>query len=226
LTASGSAATGTVSVTVAGVSGSLTNTTTLSLTVTAAPPVSTLPPAWADGDIGATGVAGNASYASGVFTVRGAGAQICGTADAFHFVYQSLTGNGTVVARLVSLQGGLGNVAARVMIRNILDAGSANAKTADWRTYGQIYFDLRTVEGGATSEPGSVTAALPYWVKVSRSGSTYSSYASTDGVNWVQVGTSQSITMGQTVYVGLAVTSGSTTIPATATFDNVSITNP
>jgi hypothetical protein len=32
--------------------------------------------------------------------------------------------------------------------------------------------------------------------------------------------------MGQTVYVGLAATSGSTTALATATFDNVSVTSP
>jgi hypothetical protein len=101
-----------------------------------------------------------------------------------------------------------------------------NAKTADWRTYGEIFFDLRTSNGGSTAEPGGVGATLPYWVKVSRSGSTFSSYASADGVNWVQVGTSQTITMGPTVYVGLAVTSGSTTALATATFDNVSVTYP
>jgi hypothetical protein len=45
-------------------------------------------------------------------------------------------------------------------------------------------------------------------------------------VTWVQLGTSQTIILGQNVYVGLGVTSGSTTATATATFDNISITNP
>jgi len=63
-------------------------------------------------------------------------------------------------------------------------------------------------------------------VKVTRSGSTFSSYVSADGATWVQLGTSQTVTMGSSVYVGLAVTSGSTTATATATFDNVSITTP
>jgi regulation of enolase protein 1 (concanavalin A-like superfamily) len=182
-----------------------------------------LPSVWTDGDIGSTGVAGSASYANGVFTVAGAGAQIYGTADAFHFLYQPLSGDGTVVARVVSLQGGSGSVSAGVMIRNTLDAGSVNAKTADWRSYGGIYFDVRTAAGGSTSEPGGVSAMLPYWVKVSRSGNTFSSYASLDGVNWTQVGTSQTISMAQNVYVGLAVTSGSTTALTTAAFDNVSV---
>jgi hypothetical protein len=223
LTANSTATTGTITITVTGTSGNLTNTAPVSLTVRLAP---TLPPFWTDGDIGSTGVTGSASYANGVFTVAGGGTQIYGTADEFHFVYQSLSGDGTVVARVVSLQGGSGYVSAGVMIRNTLDTGSANAKTADWAAFGGIYFDVRTTAGGSTSEPGGVSATLPYWVKVSRSGNTFSSFASTDGVNWVQVGTSQTITMGQSVYVGLAVNSGSAAALATATFDNVSVTSP
>jgi regulation of enolase protein 1 (concanavalin A-like superfamily) len=198
------------------------NTTTVSLTIQT---VSTLPSGWTDGDIGSTGVAGNASYASGVFTVKGAGAQMYGTADGFHYVYQPLTGDGTIVARLVSVQGaGSGYAAAGVMIRETLDGGSTNAITSDWATY--IYFDVRTATGGSTSQTAFVSAAVPYWMKVSRSGSTFSSYTSSDGVNWTQLGASQTITMGQSVNVGLAVTSGSTSALTTATFDNVSLTAP
>jgi hypothetical protein len=112
------------------------------------------------------------------------------------------------------------------MIRNTLDAGSLNAKTADWPVYGGIYFDMRTAAGGSTTEPGNASVTLPYWVKVNRSGSNLSSYVSPDGVNWTQLGTSQTITMNQSTYVGLAVTSGSATALVAATFDNVSITTP
>lgn len=191
-----------------------------------AAPVQSLPSPWLDQDIGTVGVAGNASYNNGTFTVNGAGAQIYGTTDAFNFVYQPLTGDGTIVARLVSLQSGSGYVTAGVMIRNTLDPASANAKTADWRTYNGIYFDMRTTAGGSTTEPGNQTASAPYWIKVSRSGSNFSSYVSPDGVTWTQLSTSQAITMNSTVYVGLAVDSGSTAALATATFDNVSMTNP
>jgi len=190
-------------------------------TVTSQP----LPNSWLDQDVGSV-VAGSASFSNGTFTVNGAGAQIYGTADAFHFVYQPLSGDGTIIARLVSLQGGSGYVTAGVMIREALSAGSTNAKTADWPSYGRIYFDVRTTTGGGTSEPGSVSATLPYWVKVTRSGSTFTSYTSSDGANWVQLGASQTISMAQNVFVGLAVTSGTPTALATATFDNVSITSP
>ena len=58
---------------------------------------------------------------------------------------------------------------------------------------------------------------------VVRNGSTFSSYIALDGVSWVQVGTSQTISMAQNVYVGLGVTNGTTTALATATFDSVSV---
>src|SRR6202166_1276073 len=131
----------------------------VTFTVTSQP----LPNPWLDQDVGAVGVAGSASFSNGTFTVNGAGGQIYGTADAFHFVYQPLSGDGSIVARLVSTQGGGGDVAVGVMIREILNAGSTNAKTADWAAYGGFYFDARTSTGGATSEPGNVSATLPYW---------------------------------------------------------------
>jgi hypothetical protein len=68
-----------------------------------------------------------------------------------------------------------------------------------------------------------MTGGLPYWVRAVRSGNTFTAFASLDGVNWVQMGSSQTITMAQNVYVGLAVTSNNNSVLATATFDNVSV---
>src|SRR4029077_15355477 len=96
LTANNTATTGTVNVTITGTSGSLSHSITISLAVQALS-VLTLPSGWSDGDVGSVGVAGNANFASNAFTVKGAGAQIFGAADAFHFVYQPLSGDGTIV---------------------------------------------------------------------------------------------------------------------------------
>jgi len=62
-------------------------------------------------------------------------------------------------------------------------------------------------------------------VKLVRSGSTFGTYTSLDGVNWTQFGTNQTISMGQNIYVGLGVSSGNTAVLATATFDSVSISS-
>src|ERR1700675_754685 len=58
-----------------------------------------------------------------------------------------------------------------------------------------------------------------------RNGNSIRAYGCSDGLNWVQMGTSHTITMVQNVYVGLFLASSNTTVLATATFDNVSITS-
>src|SRR5690348_15579003 len=100
--------------------------------------VTALPSSWSDQDIGSVGTSGSATNANGVFTVEGAGSEIYGTADAFHFAYQSLSGDGSIVARIVSVQGGASYATAGVMIRETLTAGSTNAKISDWPAYHDI----------------------------------------------------------------------------------------
>ena len=219
LTASGTATTGTATVTVTGASGGLTNTAVISLTVTL---TSTLPPGWLDVDVGSVGVAGSASYANGTFTVKASGQYIWNNADGMHFVYQPLSGDGTILARVVSLQGGASSQTAGVMIREALTAGSTHAYT----TYGgssSMYLVYRTSTGGSTLAQNSGVVTLPYWVKVVRSGNIFRGYSSPDGVNWTQVGSNQTINMGANVYIGLAVSSNNNSALATATFDNVSV---
>jgi hypothetical protein len=63
-------------------------------------------------------------------------------------------------------------------------------------------------------------------VKLTRSGNTFTGYASADGVTWVQIGTPRTISMTTAVCVGLAVSSGQNSTLATAAFDNVPISAP
>jgi RHS repeat-associated protein len=178
-----------------------------------------LPTGWLDRDVGQVGVAGTASYSAGVFTVQGAGNTLNVSADGFHFVYQPLSGDGTIVARVVST--GYAYAQAGAMIRETLNAGSNHFFMADYA--GTIYDFYRATTGSASSYGGGGAGTLPYWVKLVRSGSTFTGYSSADGVNWVQVA-SQTITMAQNVYIGLAVASGSFSAAYSATFDNVSVT--
>jgi hypothetical protein len=180
-----------------------------------------LPTGWLDQDVGAAGVPGSATFSNGVFTVQGSGTDIWGTADGFHFVYQPLSGDGTITARVVSLQPGYCCEKAGVMIRETMSPEAADAYMA-YQAGAAIFID-RPGDGGSNGQAGITGAGLPYWVQVVRSGNTFTAYGSLDGVNWVQVGGSQTITMAETVYVGLAVTDNYNSALATATFDNVSV---
>jgi len=219
-TASNTATTGTVPLIIAGTSGSLTHTTGITLTVSAPPP----PPAvWLDQDLGPVGVAGNASLTNGTFTVQASGQFIWSTADSFNFAHQSWSGDGTIVARVVSVQGGPSSESG-VMIRETLTADSTMAYTA-YSGSTAIYSINRASPGAFVSFTNTSAVTLPYWVKVVRSGSALSSYSSPDGVTWNQVGSNQTIIMAPNVYIGLAVSSNDNTKLATATFDNVSISS-
>ncbi|MGB8789448.1 MAG: IPT/TIG domain-containing protein, partial [Candidatus Acidiferrales bacterium] len=198
---------------------SMTSSNGVAITVTSQP----LPSTWLDQDIGPVGKAGNASYASGVFTVKGAGDYVANSVDAFHFVYQPLTSDGSIVARVVSQST---SSEAGVMIRETLDPSSAElfSYIYAFSSSHSAYMNYRTIEGGTASSGGGGTVTLPYWVEVTRTGNTFSCYVSPDGSTWSQAGTTQTISTALQVLVGLGVSSGSTSTLATATFDNVSDT--
>jgi hypothetical protein len=179
-----------------------------------------LPTPWLDQDLGQVGAAGSASFANGTFTVNGSGQQIWGTGDSFHFTYQMLSGDGSIVARVVSVNPS--SATAGIMIRDSLNASAMSAFGAYFSS--NAYLNYRSTTGGGTSQASATAGSLPYWLKLSRSGSTISAFTSPDGVNWVAIGPSQTINMGQNVYVGLAlVSNNNSSTPATATYDSVSV---
>ncbi|PYV44646.1 MAG: hypothetical protein DMG06_05675, partial [Acidobacteria bacterium] len=179
-----------------------------------------LPPPWADLDLGAVGAAGSASSAGGTFTVSGSGADIWNTADAFHYVYQPLTGDGQIVARVASLQNTDAWAKVGVMIRETLTANSRHAMMTLTSANG-LAFMRRLSTAGTTTRSALTAGAAPYWVKLVRTGNTFSGYRSSDGINWVLVG-SDTLPMTATVYIGLAVTAHNNTLLNTSTFDNIS----
>jgi len=201
-----------------------TTSAAVSLGVTTTAPPQTLPGGWTQAGVGNTGVAGTASYSNGIYTVAGAGADVWGTADAFHWTYRSLDGDGSIVARVTSIQNVNVWTKAGVMIRNSLSPSSAQGfmLVAASATKG-VPFQRRAVDGGTTvSSPGSQSTA-PRWVKLVRAGNLVTGYESADGITWTTVG-SDTFTLGTTVLVGLAVSSKVTGTNATATFDNVTVT--
>jgi phosphatidylserine/phosphatidylglycerophosphate/cardiolipin synthase-like enzyme/regulation of enolase protein 1 (concanavalin A-like superfamily) len=204
-----------------GLDGSVIDSTNITRCTT---PPATLPAGWTHADVGNTGVAGNATASGNTFSVTGAGADVWGTADAFHYAYRTLTGDGTIVARVASIQNVNAWTKAGVMIRNSLSPSASQAfmLVAASATKG-VPFQRRPVDGGTSvSSPGSQSTA-PRWVKLVRAGNSITGYESADGATWTVVGT-DTFTMGSTVLVGLAVSSHVTGVNATATFDNVTIT--
>ena len=180
-----------------------------------------LPAGWTSADIGSPQLAGSASYASGTFTVTGAGVDIWNTGDQFRFVYRQLTGDGVIVARVNTLQQADGWSKAGVMIRETLTAGSKHAFALVSAANGLAFQRRVTTSGLSTNTQTS--GAVPRWVKLERKGSTFTASISSNGTSWQVVG-SATITMAATTYVGLAVTSHNANARTTASYSNVSVT--
>jgi hypothetical protein len=180
-------------------------------------------PLWSTQDIGAIGVPGEAdlSRSPGVFGLRGSGADIWGAADAFAFHSTPWTLDGAITARVRSIENTHAWAKAGVMFRETLAPGSKHVMLIVSPGKG-IAMQYRSATGGSSSNVALQAGTAPEWVRITRSGSTFTGYASEDGVTWRTVG-SVTVAMNGDAYAGLPVTSHNTATLATATFDGLSV---
>ena len=185
---------------------------------------------------GLQGSLGNFSYDSEteLYTVTGGGADIWYKADAFHYVFKRLEGDGEIIARIVEI-GGPGTNEWRkvgVMIRESLVADSLHAFMAvtPGSSHG-LAFQYRDKSGNSHSEHGVDNIKAPYWIKVVRRGGEFTGYHSPDGITWTMKDPSGvegdamnpvTIEMNSKVYIGLAVTSHQANVMCTSIFSDVS----
>jgi len=182
-----------------------------------------LPSSWSDQDIGTVGRVGAGSFLTGTFIERGSGADIGGSADAFHYVYQPLNRDGTIIARIVTQKQSDPSAKAGVMIRETLNAGSKYAAVVITPSNSIIFQRRITTNGATTSTTATGTQlVVPYWLKLTRTGNSLAGFYSNDGVTWTSAG-NINVAMGASVFIGLAVTSHNNLFSSTATIDNVNL---
>lgn len=172
--------------------------------------------------------------------------------DGFFFVHQTLSGDGTVTARLTSLtttvrspDGAAGGspgggayfvpwVKAGLIVKQNTTQGSAYAAVMATGVHGiRMQYNYAGDIAGA-ADPLS----YPLWLRLTRSGGTVTGYSSTDGRTWTRISTVHIGQLTSTVQIGLFVASpgaerfdqhiGSVStegLPSlgTATFDSVSV---
>ena len=91
-----------------------------------------------------------------------------------------------------------------------------NGVRFQWRT-------ARTARLRATNVSGVVA---PCWLKLAARPNSFAAYYSSNGLDWTQVGTSQTIAMASSATLGLAVTSHADGTLCTSTMDNVTVGPP
>jgi len=176
---------------------------------------------WSNQDVGAVGIAGQANRSNDVYVIRASGADIAGSQDAFHFAYLAAAGDCEIQARVMDLANAP-SAKAGVMIRESLNPDSRYAMMV-YTAGNSTQFQRRSATGGSTTTGSTGTATAPYWLRLVRSGTTFTAYRSSTGASWSTV-TSTTISMNTNVLVGLAVTSRNNSALTTARFDQVTVT--
>ncbi|MHC4206384.1 MAG: hypothetical protein ACYSTT_17160, partial [Planctomycetota bacterium] len=157
----------------------------------------------------------------GTYKMTGSGGDIWGQADEFHFAYKTLTGPGSIVAKVESLTDTDSWAKAGVMIRETLSPDSKHAMMIVSSSQG-VSYQQRIETGGDSSDDTTADITAPYWVKIERDlAGNFSAYSSANGTSWQKQGVSESIQMGANVHIGLAVTAHNASEACEAVFTNV-----
>jgi len=167
--------------------------------------------------------------ADGTIVMSAIGDDIWNAADQCRYVYRQLTGDGSMTARVDSLDGASSTWAkAGAMIRQSTEAGAINTFMAmtggdgAGATYQQRMVADDVSVSQHTYDDGPF--APPYWVRVTREGNTLLGYTSPDGETWTPRGDVITLAMTDPVLIGLALTSHNTAATTSAVFSNISFT--
>ncbi len=161
-------------------------------------------------DIGNPIEAGYVTTPAGIgdIDVMAGGLRTWDTSDSFTFVHGPRTNNFDVRVRVDSVQqlGPLGgDPKAALMARADLSPGSPNVSLNVVSTRGYLEYLYRPTQDGGTTEFNPSTSpglTFPQWIRLQRAGDTFTSFRSTNGVDWVQISFGDVI-MPATVLVGL-----------------------
>ena len=181
------------------------------------------PAGWTCADIGTvTPSAGSQTYSAGGWTIQGGGGDIWATSDSFHYVWQTLAADGSLTAHVDSQTNTDPFAKAGIMIRGSSDPGAPYY--AIYLTPGNgIIVQSRDAIGNNSTQETAISGAAPVFLKIIRTGTTFTAQTSPDGVTWTAVpGSAASLpNLAGTVLAGMAVTSHNTGQLSTAAFDSV-----
>ncbi|MBS1947329.1 MAG: discoidin domain-containing protein [Bacteroidetes bacterium] len=186
-----------------------------------------LPTRYFAADIGDIGSAGSSCLSAGIYTIKGSGPGISNNADGFQFAFTDLNGNDVITVEVLSLDLASASAKAGIMIRDSVSNTSRFTYLAITNGNG-IIFQYRNNPVGPTTIINGPNITAPYWLRLIKTGTQYSAYASPTGNDgsWTQIGTTTALNFGAGLaHIGMAVTSSDNSKLSTATFGSFSDVN-
>ena len=159
-------------------------------------------------DVGSVVPPGVATYdaASGVYTLRSAGANLWGNVDGFHFVWKKVSGDVSLTADVKLADAGAGASAHRkalLMFRQTLDPDAMYADAAVHGS-GETALQYRHIKGDTTQDI-AFNIGAPQRLRLEKRGDTITLFLSMHGEPLHQVGASIRMHFDGGFYVGLGV---------------------
>ena len=205
-----------------------TPTPTLEPTDTPPPtatPIPSMHSPWNNKDIGSPGVKGYAyRNKDGKYIVSAGGTNPSTRTEAFHFAYETRSGDLEVVTKITSFDNANTYSKAGIMIRSSLsNTGSYAYLYVTPSSFVGGAFQYRLSQGAEVSRNVKSGVTPPQYLRIVKDGNVFTAYVSSNGSTWVQIGTPQTIPMQGTIYAGIAVDSLDPNELCTATFEDVNI---
>lgn len=172
-------------------------------------------------DVGKPQLAGKTTTSGTSLTVVGAGADIAGKSDQFHFAHTTLSGDTEITVRVASLVNTHGWAKAGIMFRSSTAANSPFVMACVTPTNG-IWLYARKSTTSNAYRVALEAGTAPKWLKLTRTGDTFYAFFSSDGKSWDLLD-SVTIDLPSTALAGLGVTSHSATKSTTAKFEQLTI---
>jgi regulation of enolase protein 1 (concanavalin A-like superfamily) len=174
----------------------------------------------------------NNSCASNVFVITAGGVDLTAATDTFHFLHETVSGDFDARVRVASLERGsrLETTSKAILsARATTDPTSAAINVFINPSYpadNNVIASVRPTTGSTTTNSigGAPGNGLPNaWLRITREGDVFTTYRSTNGTVWVQLG-SATVALGPTAEVGMGVASHRAGHTVTATFTDFSVT--
>lgn len=180
-----------------------------------------LPLPWKLNRLGDSLAAEPATYSSGIFTLGGSGSLVK-KKDSASFSWQTLSGDGSVTARIRTLDDTGEEARVGLMIRQSL-ATDARQAFIGLDGNGKLHWLRRANNGGASNDsPQKGSKSDNTWLRLKRNGDTIVAYRSSNGKKWEKIASS-SLALPKHCYVGLSVSSGDGKVRNTSRFSNVRV---
>lgn len=164
----------------------------------------------------ATLFSGTAAAAT-IITIRGGGADIWSTVDAFHYYYDDISGDFDVQVRNTALEQTDPNAKTGIMIRESLDPAAKNVMlrrtpngeaSLQWRPESGAE-TVSTTSGGEDESEVDGGSLEAEWLRLRRRGDVFEAYGSSDGEDWTLIADidADHVELSDGAFVGLPVTS-------------------